>query len=208
MKITVLGAGNVGGTLGQAWAKRGHEVFFGVRDPGSDNVRALLAGEGALQAGSLADALAFADVIVIAVPWRVALGQLERTAGLEGKVLVDATNAITWDGGPVAALQESVSELIARAAPGSHVVKAFNSIGAEHMAGPKIAGISPDMFFCGDDEKAKAIVARLASDLGFEPVDVGPLRNARHLESLALLWIHLATARGYGRNIAFKLLRE
>src|SRR5262249_48773928 len=96
---------------------------------------------------------------------------------------------------------------VARWAPGARVVKAFNTIGAQHMTDPRVGGERASMFLCGDDADARRIVAQLAETLGFEPVDAGPLRQARLLEPLALLWISLAYAHGQGPDIAFKLRR-
>jgi predicted dinucleotide-binding enzyme len=87
-------------------------------------------------------------------------------------------------------------------------VKAFNTTGAENMAEPVYGEQRTTMFICGDDEMAKGAAAQLAEELGFEVVDAGGLSAARHLESLALLWIHLARVAGLGRDIAFRLLRR
>ena len=97
---------------------------------------------------------------------------------------------------------------MARWAAGAKVVKAFNTIGAQHMANPRFGGQSASMFICGDDAAAKKTVATLAEALGFEPVDAGPLTQARLLEPLAMLWISMAYAYGHGANIAFRLLRR
>ena len=93
-------------------------------------------------------------------------------------------------------------------APTARVVKIFNTTGVENMAAPTYGDQAATMFYCGDDEAACAVAARLAADLGFDAVSAGPLRNARLLESLALLWITLAMGQGGGRGIAFKLLRR
>jgi predicted dinucleotide-binding enzyme len=101
-----------------------------------------------------------------------------------------------------------VTAQLARRFPGTRLVKAFNTFGAEFHADPKLGATSADLYLAGDDVEAKRALSDLARTLGFEPVDVGPLRNARHLESLAILWIHLATVGGKGRDVAFKLLHR
>ena len=98
-------------------------------------------------------------------------------------------------------------EETARRLPGALVVKSFNSQGAETLADPVYGGLAASGFFCGDDAGAKRIVADLIADVGLEPVDVGPLRQARWLEALTLLWLS-AAATGGSRDIAFRLLRR
>jgi NADPH-dependent F420 reductase len=210
MKIGVIGVGNVGGTLGKAWAAKGHEVMFGVRDPQSDKVKDLLKVSGSkASAGSLADAAAFGEVVVLAVPWSAARDAIRQAGDLSGKVLVDVTNALApnFSGLSVEAAT-SAAEKIAGWARGARVVKAFNSTGAENMADPQYGAQQASMFFCGDDPDAKAVVARLGRDLGFDMVDAGPLSNARLVEYLTVLWLQLAVKQGLGRDIAFRLLRR
>ncbi|GAB4146331.1 MAG: NADPH-dependent F420 reductase [Candidatus Promineifilaceae bacterium] len=209
MKISILGAGSVGGNLGRVWTQRGHQVVFGVRDPNSDKAqRALAAAGAAARAVPLREAAGWGEVVVIAVPWTAVPDTLAAAGELRGKIVIDTTNAIRWDNGPVKAVNPSAAEKIAGWLPGSHVVKAFNTIGAEHMLQPDFDGEPADMFICGDDAIARATVAALARDIGFVPRDAGPLRNAALLESLGTLWIHMATAGGLGRNVAFKLLQK
>ena len=213
MKIGILGAGPVGGNLGRAWAGRGHQVVFGVRDVGSDKARravvAAVAAAGAdVRAVSLSEAAAWGDVVVVAVPWAAVQETLAAAGDLRGKIVIDTTNAIRWENGPVKAVEGSGAEMVAGWLPGSRVVKAFNTIGAEQMLQPDFNGVPADMFVCGDDAAARATVAALAQDIGFEARDAGPLRNAALLESLGTLWIHMATVGGLGRNVAFKLLQK
>jgi predicted dinucleotide-binding enzyme len=105
MKLAIIGAGSVGGTLGTAWAqKAGHEIFFGVRDPKSDKVRALLRTlPGKVQAGTPAEAAAFADMIVLATPWNSAEAAIRSMGSLSGKIILDATNPLAM--GPASALR-------------------------------------------------------------------------------------------------------
>lgn len=183
--------------------------MFGVRDPkgakAQDVVRA--AGPKA-RAASVADAAGAGDVVLFATPWPNTQDAVRSAGNLAGRVVIDATNPLKQDlSGLALGLTNSAGEEVARWAKGARVVKCFNTIGAEHMGAPKIAGQSASMFLCGDDVGAKSTVSKLAGELGFEPVDVGPLAQARLLEPLAMLWISMAYAHGLGSGIAFKLLR-
>ena len=102
----------------------------------------------------------------------------------------------------------SAGEEVAKWAPGARVVKAFNTTGAPNMTNPKFGGARAAMFIAGDDAPAKATVKQLGEDVGFEMIDVGALAQARLLEPLAMLWIHLAFKQGLGRDFAFGLLRR
>ena len=210
MKIAVIGAGNVGGTLGTAWAAQGHQVVFGVRDPRDARVQAVVAASGGqARAASVREAAAAADIVLLATPWDATKDAIEAAGSLAGKIVVDATNPLRPDlSGLALGHTTSAGEQVARWAPGARVVKAFNTIGAQHMADPRFGDQPASMFVCGDDPAAKRTVAELAAALGFDPVDAGPLTQARLLEPLAMLWISLAYAQGHGTGIAFKLLRR
>lgn len=204
MRIGIIGTGNVGSTLGRRWAQHGHEVLFGSRDPGSEKLRALLAASGAhARAGSYAEAAAFGETVVIALPYAVLHETLPDLGDLRGKVVLDAVNHM---GAPADA--PTVAAQIAALLPGARVVKAFSTMGWNVMADTHFGDLRADQFICGDDAEAKTIAADLSRDLGFEVVDAGPLANAGLLEALALLWIDLALRRGMGRETAFKLLRR
>ena len=122
--------------------------------------------------------------------------------------IINFTNPVGWDGGPVWSPppEGSNSAALAAALPGARVVKAFNTFGAEFHADPSLPGGPADVQIAGDDDAARQQVAAIAERSGFTPVDAGPLRNAALLESLAVLWIHLATVGGRGRNAAFRLI--
>jgi len=147
--------------------------------------------------------------VVLATPWAAAREAVKAAGDLSGKILIDATNPLKPDlSGLALGHTTSAGEEVARWATGARVVKAFNTTGARNMADPRLGGQSASMFLCGDDAAAKKTVAGLAEALGFEPVDAGPLAQARLLEPLAMLWISMAYAFGHGPNIAFKLLRR
>jgi hypothetical protein len=210
MRIAIIGAGNVGGTLGKMWAAKDHEVAFGVRRPNDAKVQALLTATGKrARAASVKDAVTGAEVVVLATQWSAAEAAIRDAGELRGKVVVDATNPLKADlSGLAIGHSTSAAEQVAGWARGARVVKAFNTIGAAHMADPRFGTQRASMFICGDDASAKATVARLAGELGFDPVDCGPLTQARLLEPLAMLWISMAYAYGAGPNIGFALLRK
>jgi predicted dinucleotide-binding enzyme len=149
------------------------------------------------------------DVVVLATPYDAAQDALRTAGRLAGRVLIDVTNPLKPDlSGLAFGFTTSAAETIAGWSKGAKVVKCFNTIGAEHMANPRIAGQRATMFLCGDDADAKKATEQLAIELGFDALDAGPLRQARLLEPLAMLWISLAYQQELGTGIAFKLLRE
>lgn len=210
MKIAIIGAGNVGAALGKAWAGKGHEVIYAAHSPDSPKVRAAVSASGAnAKSDTFANAVAAAEVVLLAVPAGEAEGIVRNLGALNGKVILDATNPLNADfTGLSVGFSDSNGERVARAASGAKVVKVFNCTGAGNMANPAYKDGATTMFFAGDDAQAKQTAAKLASDCGFDPVDAGPLKNARLLEPLAMLWIHLAYGAGMGPDIAFRLMRR
>jgi 8-hydroxy-5-deazaflavin:NADPH oxidoreductase len=210
MRIGVIGAGNVGGTLGRAWAKSGHDVLFGVQHSTGPKVLALLADVGGrAKAVSVSEAATHGDVVVFATPWAATQDAVGKAGDLTGKVVLDCTNPLKADlSGLEIGHSTSGGEQVAVWASSSRVVKVFNTTGFENMANPAYGGVPITMFFAGDDAEAKAVAAQLAREIGFDPVDAGPLANARLLEPLGLLWIHLAIRQGHGTGIAVRLTRR
>jgi predicted dinucleotide-binding enzyme len=210
MKIGIIGAGNVGGTLGKAWANKGHRVFYGVQRPQDDKVRELGKASGPnAQAGSPAEAAAFGEVVVLATPWPATPAAIQSAGSLAGKIVIDCTNPLKPDlSGLEVGHTTSGAEKVAEWANGARVFKAFNTTGFNIMADPVINGTRTVMFVCGDDEAAKPAVLQLAADVGFDAVDAGKLTQARLLEPWALLWISLAFQGATGRDFGFALLRR
>jgi NADPH-dependent F420 reductase len=214
MKIAIIGAGNVGGTLGKRWARAGHEVTFGARDPSDAKVAALVRDGGpTARAASVPEAVREAAVVLLSVPWESAQQALASAGDLRGRILIDATNPLlmTPDGlrqGLVIGHTTSAGEQVARWADGARVVKAFNTTGWPNMADPVYGGRGLSMLLCGDDAEARKVVADLARQLGFEPVDVGPLRSARYLEAVAMLWIDMALLQGFGTSFGFQVVKR
>ncbi len=210
MKIGILGAGNMGGTLGRLWAEQGHQILFGVRDEQSFKAQRARSADSSGKFGTALEAAEFGDVILIAVPWEATQDVLSTIATkLGGKVLIDCTNPILPDlSGLAIGHTTSAAEEIARWTPQARVVKAFNTVGAATLVDAKYGDHSASVFVCGDDDQAKATVAALAESIGFEVIDAGELREARFIEPLAMLWIHLAMRGKFGSKIAVKLLRR
>ena len=213
MKLAIIGAGNVGGALGLAWAqKAGHEIFFGVRDPKAEKTQTLLrAIGGKARAGTVAEAAAFADVIVLSTPWPAAEAAIRAMGTIKGKIILDATNPLTrGPDGVGLEIGHSISggEKVQGWAVGASVFKALNTTGFGNMANPVYIGVKSVMFVAGDDATNKPKAIDLVGQLGFDVVDAGPLRNARLLEAHAMLWIDLALARGQGRDFAFAVVRR
>jgi hypothetical protein len=209
VNIAIIGAGRVGGALGTRWAVAGHAVMYGVRRPDDPKIAPLLEGTPNARAGSVAQAAAFGDVVVIATPWSATESAVRAAGSLAGKVVVDVTNPLneTFSGLTVGHTS-SGGEMVAAWAKGAKVVKTLNSTGSNNMLDPKYGKDAVSMFVCGDDAGAKQTVSELVQALGFDVVDAGPLASARLLEPLAMLWISLAYAWGQGTDIAFRLMRR
>lgn len=213
MKIGILGSGDVGQALGTGFAARGHEVMMGSRTPDSEKVQDWLRKVGPhAAAGTFADAASFADLAVLATLWggtehAIALADPAR---LEGKVVIDATNPLTFapDSPPGLALghTDSGGEQVQRWLPGARVVKAFNIVGNAEMVDPSFPGGPPDMFICGDDAAAKQGVTEILTQFGWSTIDIGGIEGARLLEPLCLLWVGYGVRTGSWHH-AFKLLR-
>lgn len=204
MRIGILGTGRVGKALGEGWTTAGHEVLFGSRDSARANVPAGTAVR------TREEAVRASDVVVLAVPFRAVAETLERVgpSAFEGKVLVDVTNPLTADGGWAVGFTTSAAEELARRVPRARVVKAFNTVFEEHMRTGKLDGEPVTLFVAGDDAEAKATVVQLGRDLGFDPVDAGPLRNARFLEPMAMQLMAFLEVGTVRRSVAYRLLRR
>lgn len=210
MKIAVIGAGSVGGTLGRKWAEKGHAVMFGVRDPSSEKSRKLVKEIGnGVSALSVKDAAAFGDVVVYATPWGVTKDAIASSSPLTDKIVIDCTNPLTPDFSELTVgFTSSGAELVAEWAKGAKVYKAFNQTSWENIAEPVYDTGPSVMMVCGEDGEAKQTVLKLVSDVGFEAIDAGELKIARLIEPFGMIWIHLAMKQGLGRNWAFQIVRR
>ncbi len=209
MKITVVGTGNVGAVLGRRFAESGHEITFASRTPSSERVRDLIADLPNVTASPIHRSAAQADVVLYAGPYEHAHEILQSMGDMRQAVLIDCTNPLneSFDGLRLGHT-ESAGERIAAWVPTARVVKAFNTTSVATMSNPLYGDQIATQFYCGDDAEAKTIAAGLIAQLQMEPVDAGPLRNARYLEATAMLYIHLAIRGGWGGNCALKMLKR
>jgi predicted dinucleotide-binding enzyme len=205
MKISIIGAGNIGGSLGKVWSEKGHDIVFGVRDPASDKTLKALEETGTTaNAVSFAEAGAFAEVIVLAIPFSAVKDTLPLLGDITGKTIIDATNRFS----PPQSGESAISvQDVAKWAAGAHVVKAFSTIGWEVIRNPIFQGVAVSAFICGDDAAAKETVLGLARDTGLDAVDAGSLENVAALDGLSKLWIYIMQ-HGGNRNMTFTLLRR
>ncbi|GIW95387.1 MAG: NADPH-dependent F420 reductase [Pirellulaceae bacterium] len=205
MRIAILGTGRVGRTLGLRWVQAGEGVLFGSRSP--QQARFDEPWAQSVPALPYTEAIAQADVVLLAVPYQAALQIAEAHRDmLAGRVVIDCTNPLNANfTGLEVGFTTSAAEQIAARAPRARLVKAFNTVSTATMADPVYEGRSAALFYCGDDLPAKQCVAQLAERLGFAPVDAGPLANARLLEPLAMLAIYLS-CHGWGSQCAWQLV--
>lgn len=194
MRIGIFGRGHVGAALGHSLASAGHEVRYGVRDPAEAE------GPGLV---TPAEAGRWGEVLVLGVPYGAVQEVLHAAGDLDGKIIVDPTNA------PKPPTDErSSSQIIACFVPTAKVVRAFNTVPAEVMLNPRFGEARASTFVCADDRLARTTVLGLARDIGFDAVDAGPLKSACAIDRLLAVWGVLAFDAGLGRNVAFELLRR
>jgi NADPH-dependent F420 reductase len=205
MNLAILGTGNVGGGLAAAATKAGHDVV--VSASSATSAQEAAARTGARAAASNAEAVAAADVVVLAVPHGAVAGIAgELGDALRGKVVIDATNPLNESYSDLTTSGVSAAEQLQQQLPGTTVVKALNTVFASRYAAPTEDGSPLDAFLAADDEAAKATVGELVGSLGFRPVDLGGLRMARTLEELAFANISLNATRGWPWQSAFRLV--
>lgn len=208
MSISIIGAGNVGMALGQAFTQRGETVVYGVPEPAKYQAAVAALGDKA-RVTTTEQAIAASDTVILAVPYAALPVIAQSVPDWQGKVLIDATNPLAPGlSGLSVGTTTSGAEELAKLAHGARVVKAFNTTGAENMADSRYPQGAPMMPVCGDDAEARQRAMALATLIGFDAVDMGPLMAARYLEPFAMTWIHLAIKQGYGRKFAFALLRR
>ena len=196
-KIAIIGTGNVGSALGMAFAKQGHEIVYGSRNPDRKSVHELIARTGQnAKALSIEEAASAADTIVLAVPWSAARETVEKLGDVSGKLIIDVTNPAKYDsnGYAVRTVSSSNGELIQGWASKARVVKAFNTLSYRTMENPESANGPVTIPIVGNDKRAKAKVFKLAESIGFESIDLGPIEYAHELEGMLLLWLNARRA--------------
>ncbi|MBD3885995.1 NADPH-dependent F420 reductase [Phormidium tenue FACHB-886] len=209
MKIGIIGAGNMGSSLGKFWIQNGHQLMFSYsRDQAKLNAIAQSLGSNAT-VGTPTEAVQFADVVLLSVPYGAIEDALKAAGSLEGKILFSCVNALLPDmSGMAVGTTTSAAEEIAKLAPGARVVEAL-PLFAEVLNSPsqRFDDQIATVFYTGDDEEAKQIVADLLREIDVELIDAGSLANSRFVEPAMMLLIQLAYAQKLGQ-VAFKLLKR
>jgi 8-hydroxy-5-deazaflavin:NADPH oxidoreductase len=192
MKVAIIGKGNVGTAIGKGLVANGYEIKFGHRDPKE----------------SVAEATKWGELIILAVPYGAIKDSVkELGSAADGKILIDVTNAIASNGDLAIGFATSAAEELQKKLPKAKVAKAFNTVFAANQSTGKIGKEQLTFFVASDDSEAKRVVMKLGRDIGFEPVDAGPLRSARYLEPMAMLIIDLAYNLGMGTDIGYKIVK-
>ena len=192
MRIGIIGKGNVGTALATGLSRAGHEIKFGHRDPKEP----------------VAEAAKWGAVIILAVPHSAATDTSKEVSPFaDGKTVIDVSNALNQKGELAIGFDKSAAEEIQKMLPKAHVVKAFNTVFAQNQSAGRIGNERLTLFVAGNDAKAKQTVMQLGADIGFDPVDAGPLKAARYLEPMGMFMISLGYTLGMGTKIGFKLVK-
>ncbi|MBI5021945.1 MAG: NAD(P)-binding domain-containing protein [Ignavibacteriales bacterium] len=213
-KIGIIGSGTVGQTLANGFIKHQYEVMLGTNTQSKyEELKNKINNKA--RVGSFAETAAFGDMLIIATKGSAAEVVIKSIwiGAIKGKTIIDTTNPIS-DTPPVNGViqyytspNESLMERLQKLAPGAKFVKAFSSIGSALMVNPNFGGMKPTMFFCGNDEGAKAEVKTILTQFGFEPEDMGKAEAARAIEPLAMLWCIPGFLNNQWMH-AFKLLKK
>jgi predicted dinucleotide-binding enzyme len=211
MRVGILGSGLMGGKLGTIFARAGHEVVFSyARSERKLQALARDAG-GKARAGTPREAAREAGAVLLAVHWSRVEDVLNQAGDLAGKVIVTCSLPMNEDSTElVVAHTSSGAEELARMVPKARVVAAFQTVPSEVLFGVYEArgkAGRPGLVYCGDDEGGKGVAAGLIRDVGFDPVDAGPLRTARYTEPFALLVAQLAYEGEGGPELAYRFQR-
>ena len=209
MKIAFVGHGQVGAPLADHLQRAGHQVTLAARDPGSASVRDALARNASLQVAAPKLAVRDADVVFLATPYQSNEAALRPLANeLRGKILIDCTNPVGPNLSHGLDSVRSGSEVVQALVPDARVVKAFTIYGFENFEDSAYPGygVKPVMMYCGNDAGAREVVGRLIAELGWEPLDVGGLEQALHLEHMTLLWVRMVRVMGHSPHMVWAVL--
>ena len=211
MRIGILGSGLMGGKLGTLFARAGHEVVFSYARSEEKLKKLARDAKGKARAGTPGEAAQEADAVLLAVHWSRLEDVLNQTGDVSGKVIVTCSLPMNADDTRlVVAHTSSGAEELAKRIPKARVVSAFNTVPSEVLFGVYAARRKagrPSLVCCGDDSRGKAVAAELIRDVGFDPVDAGPLRIARYTEPFALLVAWLAYEGKGGPELAYRFER-
>lgn len=205
MKLAVVGSGNVGSAVARAAKNTGHDVV--VTDVATESLEKLGKDLGIETTSSTKDAVKAADAVVLAVPF----GAVEQVAAeiadqVADRIIIDVTNPLKEDYSGLATDGTSGAELVQQKVPQAKVVKAFNTVFAANQDKAEVAGVQLDGFVAGDDAEAKKQVVDFLEQIGYRPIDVGPLAAARYLEAMAFLNISLNAANDWSWQTGWKLV--
>jgi hypothetical protein len=209
VRIAFIGHGNVGGALADRLQRVGHDVTLAVTPSTSESLGKLLARNPALKTSPPQEAVAAAEVVMLATPFGANVEVLTPLAeALAGKTLVDCTNPVGPNLSHGLSSRQSGTEAIQALLPRTKVVKAFTIYGFENFEDSSYPGygVKPVMMFCGNDATAKATVAALIAQLGWDPLDVGGVEQALHLEHMTLLWVRMVRVQGRSPHMVWAML--
>jgi predicted dinucleotide-binding enzyme len=208
MRIGILGSGLMGAKLGTIFARVGHEVVFSYSRSEKKLERLARDVGGTARAGTPAEAAKDADALLLAVHWSRTDDVLKKAGDLSGKIIVTCSLPMNdSDTSLVIGITSSGAEELAKKVPKARIVSAFNTVPSEVLFSVfenRGRGSPPSLVYCGDDAKAKDVAVRLIDDVGFEPIDAGPLRIARYTEPFALLVGQLAYEGDRGPAMAYR----
>ncbi len=211
MRIGVLGSGLMGGKLGTIFARAGHEVVFSYAHSREKLERLARNAGRSARAGTPNDAVRGAKIVLLAVHWSRVNDVLKQAGDMSGKVIITCSLPMNSDDTElIVAHTSSGAEQLARKVPHAHVVAAFNTVPSEVLFSvfdARKKSDSPSLVYCGDDSSAKRAAANLIRDVGFNPVNAGPLRIARYTEPFALLVAQLAYNGRAGPELAYRFER-
>ncbi|HZF18352.1 MAG TPA: NADPH-dependent F420 reductase [Burkholderiales bacterium] len=211
MRIGILGSGLMGAKLGTIFARAGHEVVFTYARSENKLKRLARKAGGKARAGTPREAAQDADAVLLAVHWLRVDDVLAQAGDLSGKVVVTCSLPMNEDNTElVVAHTSSGAEELAKRIPGARVVAAFGTVPSEvffAVCEARHKASRPSLVYCGDDRKSKNVAARLIRDAGFDPVDAGPLRMARHSEPFTMLIAQLAYETKGGPALAYRFER-
>jgi 8-hydroxy-5-deazaflavin:NADPH oxidoreductase len=211
MRVGILGSGLMGAKLGTIWARAGHEVVFSYARSEQKLEKLAREAKGKARAGTPAEAAREANALLLAVHWSRVDDVLKQAGDVSGKVIVTCSLPMNADDTDlVIAHTSSGAEALAKKVPKARVVSAFGTVPSEVLFGvfaAKRKASRPSLVYCGDNESSKAVAAELIRDVGFDPVDVGPLRIARYTEPFTLLIARLAYEGDGGPELAYRFER-
>src|SRR5436309_6506111 len=211
MRVGILGSGLMGGKLGTIWARAGHEVVFSYARSEQKLQKLARDAKGKARAGTPREAAQQADALLLAVHWSRVDDVLQQAGDLSGNVIVTCSLPMNADDTDlVIAHRSSGAEELAKKIRKGRVVSAFGTVPSEVLFGvfeARRKATKPSLVYCGDDASSKKIAAQLIRDVGFDPVDAGPVRIARYTEPFTLLIARLAYEGKGGPELAYRFER-